>query len=237
MPAPVNKRDRWLAAGLLLATLALAYGVLVHPWWTVPLREVNARIESLRERELRLRMQLRQAPDVQQRLEQARALYSRTPGFLPERNAELATAALVQRLETVVAQASPGKRSCEISNRSPLQETTREEYPRVTVQVRLRCGTPELASVLHALEGGTPRLFVGNLNVLGQRVFFNPGEGNAQGGLDISFDLYGYLQPAAGTASGVSPSATPAPDANRSGANRSEANRSEANRSEANRAP
>ncbi len=197
MLTPVSKRDRWLALGLLLAALALAYGVLIHPWWTVPMQEVNARIESSRERELRVRMQLQQAPQVQQRLAQARAQLARAPGFLPERSAELATAALVQRLETVVAQASPGKRSCDITNRSPLQETTREPYAKVSVQVRLRCGTPELANVLHALEGGTPRLFVGNLNVLGQRVFFNPGEGSAQGGLDISFDLSGYLLPTA----------------------------------------
>jgi general secretion pathway protein M len=202
--APVSKRDRWLAAGLLLAALALVYGVLVHPWWTVPIQEVNEHIDSARERELRLRMQLKQAPMVQQRLAQARAQLSRTPGFLPERGAELATAALVQRLETVVAQASPGKRSCEISSRSPLQEATRERYAKVTVQVRLRCGTPELAAVLQALEGGTPRLFVGNLNVLGQRGLFNPGQSSAQGGLDISFDLYGYLHPAAaGATSGA----------------------------------
>src|SRR5262245_8025236 len=172
------------------------------------MRELNARIESSGERELRVRRQLKQAPQVQQRLQQARAQLSRTPGFLPERSAELATAALVQRLETVVAQASPGKRSCEITNRSPLQETTREAYAKVSVQVRLRCGTPELASVLHALEGGTPRLFVGNLNVLAQRVLFNPGEGGTtQGGLDVSFDLYGYLQPAV---AGAQPRQAPA---------------------------
>ena len=203
MQAPVSKRDRWLALGLLLGVVLLAYVVLVHPWWTVPMQEANAQIDSARERELVLRMQVKQAPQISQRLAQARAQLSRTPGFLPERSAELATASLVQRLETVVAQASPGKRSCEISNRSPLQETSRDTYPKVTVQVRLRCGTPELASVLHALEGGTPRLFVGNLSVLGQRVYFNPGEGSAQGGLDISFDLYGYLQPSAGTAGGA----------------------------------
>jgi general secretion pathway protein M len=195
--APVSNRDRWLALGLLLGAVLLVYAVLVHPWWTVPMQEADAKIESARERELRLRMQLKQAPQVRQRLEQARAQLARTPGFLTERSSELATAALVQRLETVVAQASPGKRSCEISNRSPLQETGREKYEKVTVQVRLRCGTPELASVLHALEGGTPRMFVNNLNVLGQRVFFNPGEGSTQGGLDISFDLSGYLQPSA----------------------------------------
>jgi general secretion pathway protein M len=193
----VSNRDRWLALGLLVAALALAYMVLVHPWFTVPLSEVQDRIDTARERELRLRMQIKQAPIVQRRLQQVRADLARTPGFLPESSPELATASLVQRLETVVSQASPGRRACEISNRSPLQEPTREKYARVTVQVRLRCGTPELANVLHALEGGAPRLFVGNLNVLGQRVFFNPGQSGMQGGLDVSFDLYGYLQPSA----------------------------------------
>lgn len=197
MQAPVSNRDRWLALGLLLGALLAAYVVFLHPWWTVPMQEADAQIESAQERELRLRMQVKQAPQVRQRLEQARAQLSRTPGFLSERSAELATASLVQRLETVVAQASPGNRSCEISNRSPLQETSREKYQKVTVQVRLRCGTPELASVLHALEGGTPRLFVNNLNVLGQRVFFAAGEGSQQGGLDVSFDLAGYLEPSA----------------------------------------
>ncbi|WP_457095401.1 type II secretion system protein GspM [Lysobacter sp. P5_B9] len=192
---PVNDRDRWLALGLLAAALALAYAVLIHPWFTVPMREVDDRIEGARERELRLRMQMKQAPQVQQRLQQARTQLARTPGFLPERSPELATAALVQRLEAVVSQASPGRRACEITNRSPLQEPSREKYARVTVQVRLRCGTPELASVLHSLEGGSPRVFVNNLNVLGQRVFFNPGQNGMQGGLDISFDLYGYLPP------------------------------------------
>ncbi|MDR7097693.1 general secretion pathway protein M [Lysobacter niabensis] len=194
---PVNDRDRWLALGLLAAALALAYAVLIHPWFTVPMREVDNRIEGARERELRLRMQMKQAPQVQQRLQQARTQLARTPGFLPERSPELATAALVQRLEAVVSQASPGRRACEITNRSPLQEPSREKYARVTVQVRLRCGTPELASVLHSLEGGSPRVFVNNLNVLGQRVFFNPGQSGMQGGLDVSFDLYGYLPPGA----------------------------------------
>ena len=210
MPAPmsnvpVSNRDRWLALGLLAAALALAYAVLIHPWFTVPMREVDSRIDTARERELRLRMQIKQAPVVQRRLQQARVELARTPGFLPERSPELATAALVQRLETVVSQASPGRRACEITNRSPLQEPSREKYARVTVQVRLRCGTPELANVLHSLEGGTPRLFVGNLNVLGQRVFFNPGQAGMQGGLDVSFDLYGYLPPSASPAAAQRP--------------------------------
>ena len=198
--APAD-RDRWLALGLLLAALALAYAVLIHPWWTVPIREANARIESLQERELRQRMQLAQAPLVQERLNRVRQELAGRPGFLQEASAELATVGLVQRLETAVAQASPGNRSCAITNRSPVADATRERYARVVVQVRLRCGTPELAAVLHSLESGTPRLFVGNLNVLAQRHFFGAGgEPSGEGGLDVSFDLYGYLRPGADAA-------------------------------------
>lgn len=196
-PVPIADRDRWLALGLLLAVLVLAYAVLIHPWWTVPMGAANASIEALQQRELRQRMQLQQAPQVAERLQQVRRQLAGTPGFIVEPNAELATASLIQRLETAVAQASPGNRSCAIINRSPLQSDSRERYVRVVVQVRLRCGTPELAAVLHSLESGEPRLFVGNLNVLANRMYFAPGTQAPAGGggLDVSFDLYGYLSP------------------------------------------
>ncbi|WP_369976950.1 type II secretion system protein GspM [Xanthomonas bundabergensis] len=194
MPVQVDKRDRWLALGLLLAVLALAYLLLVHPWLTVPMREVDAQIEELRQRELRVRMQLQQAPQVAQRLQQAQRDLATRPGFLRETSAELASAGLVQRLESAVVAASPGNRSCAISNRSPLAaDNRRDRFTRVAVQVRLRCGTPELAAVLHALESGSPALFVDNLNVMAQRYQLSPGEsGN---GLDVAFELAGYLRP------------------------------------------
>ena len=194
MPLAVTDRDRWLALALLFAALLLGYAVLVHPWWTVPMQEVGARVDELRERELRIRTQLQQAPQVQRELAAALAQQAQRPGFLPEATVELATAGLVQRLETVVRQASPGNRSCAIANQSPLAVAGREIYPRVVVQVRLNCGAPELASVLHQLESGSPRLFVENLNVLAQRYAFQASESGA-GGLDVNFDLYGYLKP------------------------------------------
>jgi len=208
----VTDRERWLALALLVAALLLAYGVLIHPWWTVPMRAVDADIERLQERHARLAAAVAQAPAVRNRLQEAQQRLAVRPGFLPEPTAELAMAGLVQRLETVVAQASPGNRSCQISNRSPLQGEGRETYTRVAVQVRLRCGTPELAAVLHALEAGTPRLFVENLNVLAQRFFMQdggmPGSGANNGGVDVSFDLVGYLRPA-GTAAPGTPAALP----------------------------
>ncbi|MEL1266136.1 type II secretion system protein GspM [Pseudoxanthomonas putridarboris] len=190
----MTDRDRWLALAVLGLALLLGYGVLVHPWWTAPMLAVNGRVAELRDRELRIRTQLQQAPQVERELEAALVQQAQRPGFLPEATVELATAGLVQRLEAIVKQASPGNRSCAIANQSPLAMPGREQFARVVVQVRLRCGAPELASVLHQIESGSPRLFVDNLNVLAQRYAFQASE-SGTGGLDVNFDLYGYLKP------------------------------------------
>ena len=195
----IPDRDRWLALAILAGVLAVAYLVLLHPWGTAPMLEVGSRIDALQQRDLRVRMELAQAPRVQERLAEVQELADRVPGFMEERSTELATAALIARLETAVLDASPGNRSCAIRNRSPMTESRqRGRFPRAVVQVRLHCGNPELAAVLHSLEGGSPRLFVDNLNVLAPRqVFGRRAGGGAQGaGLDITFDLYGYLRPA-----------------------------------------
>ena len=91
------------ALARLVALAFVAYLVLLHPWWTAPMAEANARIDTLQQRELRARMQLQQAPEVARRLAQAQEMEARSPAFLPEATAELATAGLVQRLEQVVA--------------------------------------------------------------------------------------------------------------------------------------
>jgi len=198
MSAVRAERERWLALGLLLLVLAVAYALLVHPWWTVPMREADQRIEQLRQRELRMRIQLQQAPEVQRRLAAIRAPGAGRSGFIAEPSAELATAGLVKRLEAVVAEASPGNRSCAIQNRSPLPaEAAQERFRRVTVNVRLLCGTPQLAQVLHALESGSPRLFVDNLEMLSQRYSFLGQNGGNSSGLIVTFDLSGYLLPQA----------------------------------------
>jgi len=204
---PIAERDRWLALGLLLLALALVYLVLIHPWWTVPMLAEGERIQALQARELRARMQLQQAPQIRQALTRARQQHTRSAGFLPEASAELATASLIKRLETVVTQASPGNRACAINNRSPLSEPGNGRYTRVAVQVRLRCGVPETAAVLYALESGSPRLFVDNLNILARTHFAVAEQQGRAGGVDVNFDLYGYLRPRPGRAT-VQPNAS-----------------------------
>ena len=199
MPLPRADRDRWLALGLLLAALGVAYLLLVHPWFTEPLREADARIADLQSRDARVQALLRQAPKIQQRLQELDVSGS-AAGFLLEPTSELATASLIQQLERVVLEVTPGNRGCAITNRAPLSgEPPPGRYRRVTVQVRLRCGNAETLAVLHALESAKPYLFVDVVNLAAQRYFAIPGNNLPQeGGLDVSFDLYGYLRPAPG---------------------------------------
>ena len=76
------------------------------------------------------------------------------------------------------------------------------------MQVRLRCGVAELATVLHSLETGSPRLFVDNLNLIAQRFQQSPNESGL--GLDVSFELAGYLLPgAAADGAAAAPAAEP----------------------------
>lgn len=192
-----SDRDRWLALALLLGVLAVAYLLLVHPWFTAPLREADARISDLRERDARVRGLLDQRALIRQRLATLDARGA-VDGFLAEPTAELATAALIQRLERVIEEVTPGSRGCAITNRAPMSgEPEAGRYRQVAVTVRLRCGNAETLAVFHALESNRPFLFVDAVSITAQRYFAIPGNVLPQeGGLDVSFNLYGYLRPA-----------------------------------------
>jgi general secretion pathway protein M len=190
------ERLKWLGGALL--ALVLAYGVLLHWWWTAPMLAMGDEIATLRDQELALREEIAQRPVLERELARVREFELGNPGFLPETNRQLATAALVQRLEAVLVEASPRPGRCQITARTPTESRVDEPFVRATVQVRLRCGMAELGAVLHALESGSPQLFVDNLDLLSRRSYLAAGpEG---GGIDVSFDLYGYLKTPAGGA-------------------------------------
>ena len=181
-------------AGLAVAA-ALVYLVALHWWFTVPMLRMGDEIAALRMEELTLRMEIAQKPQLEAELARVRAFEAGNPGFLQETNRQLATASLVQRLEAVVQGASPNPAACQITARTPSEASTDEPFVRATVRVGMRCAMPELGAVLHALESGSPQLFVDNLDILSRRSYL--GTGQEGGLLDVSFDLYGYLKTAA----------------------------------------
>ena len=197
-----SARDRWLALALLRVVSGLLW-LLLWPLFGQPLQQANAELAELQTRDARLRSVLGQKTLVEQRLA-ALAARGGGSGFLSEPTAELATAGLIQQLEQVVSEASPGSRGCALVNRTPLgDEAQNGRYRRVTVQVRLRCGNAETLAVLHALQSARPYLFIDGLAITAQRYFAVPGSGQPQeGGLDVNFNLYGYLRPGPGGARG-----------------------------------
>lgn len=186
---PSADRARWLLAGLALAVLA--YFVLVHWWFTAPMMAMGGEIARLRDEQLALRMEIAQRPALEAELQRVRAFEAGNTAYLPEANRQLATAALVQRLEAVVSQASQQSSRCQITARTPTEGRSDEPFVRATVQVRLRCGMPELAAVLHELESGSPQLFVDNLDLLSRASYL--GAAQESGAVDVNFNLYGYL--------------------------------------------
>ena len=195
--------NRWYALLLLLGVLGLLYLLILQPLFATPLAEVEAKVSDLQARNARLRSLLLLRPQIERRLADLDAQGGGS--FLPQPSAELATAALVQQLEQVVSESSPGGRGCAIVNREPLadERAVQERYKRVTVQVRLRCGNAETLKVLHVLESARPYVFVDELQITAQRYFAVPGSDQPQeGGLDVSFNLYGYVLPTRGGARG-----------------------------------
>lgn len=186
--------ERPVRLALFAAVLVLGYFLLLHWWFTAPMLAMGEQIEQLQQEELALRMEIAQRPQLEAELQRVSELGQGDTGFLPEANRQLATAALVQRLESVVNDAAGGSGQCSITARTPTDNQGRDPFVRATVQVRLRCGMRELAAVLHQLEGGNPQLFVDNLDLLSRRSYLGANEG---GGMDVSFDLYGYLAQAA----------------------------------------
>lgn len=182
----------WLGVAMLLG-----YAVLVHWWWTAPMLALGDEIAEVRDEELGLRMEGAQIPLLEARLAEVRAAEAANPGFLAEPNKDLAIAALVQRLEAEVRRVAPNPLACEISARTPLEAQSSDPYPRVTMQVRLRCDPAMLGALLHGLESGSPQLFLDNVAFNSTAGFFGAGQAVADSRVDAVFDLYGYLRPSA----------------------------------------
>lgn len=192
------ERARIKALGLLALAIGLVYLLGVHWWWTAPMRTMGQQMERLRDQELRMRMIAKQRPQIEQRLAEVRKLEASNPGFLPENSVELASAGLAQRVDSLIAIASPDKTACTITQRTPTPSATQEAYQRVVVQVRMLCGMGEFSAFLHEVESGRPQLFVDELNIISRHNFVQEGQPADNGALDISFNLYGYLRPDGG---------------------------------------
>jgi general secretion pathway protein M len=183
-----------LAVALLLIALLGSYLLFVHWWFTSPLMLARAELIELREQESDFRHSALQRPAIEQRLAEVREFEAANPGFLPEDNFDLAASALIQRLRTQVDGLGAGT-DCQLVSTTPVRSREEEPFVRVGIQVRMRCETERLLPALHALESGSPQLFIGDFGVFTRRVSASIAAMAAQrGAVDVNFELYGYLR-------------------------------------------
>ena len=191
----LNARDSRLAAiGLLLLVLVLGYFVLLHWWFVAPLQQMNSEMSDLRDTQSRYAAALAEKPALQQRIAALGVGQAASHAFLAADNTNAAAADLMQRVVDVVAANTKGG-SCTVSQKMPLPNpptTAGEPYQKAAVSISLSCDIEPLAAVLHALEQGTPYLFVDDLSV-----YRNPvaAQQNSAAPLEVQFTLSGYVRP------------------------------------------
>jgi general secretion pathway protein M len=208
--AALKPRDsRLLALGLALLALLLAYFVLLHWWFVAPLQQVRSDMADLRDTQSRYAATIAEKPALLKRIAALGAGQAASNALIAADDPNTATADLMQRVVDV-AGGNTADGHCAVSQKMPLPgvpATAGEPYRKAAVSISLSCDIEPLSVVLHALEQGTPYLFIDDLSI-----YRNPvaAQQNHAAPLEVQFTLSGYLRSARpATASGPSQAGSP----------------------------
>ena len=181
-------RGKMLALGVLLIALLLFFFLIVEPYISL--------LNTSEERAEASAFQLKQAHKVISKkefyiseIERLEDLYSEQTVYLKSTKKALATAEIQQILKRI----SSNSKAELLSSQAISSES--DEDNRVSLSVRVKADIFSLQKLLHALESGTPNLFVGQIQINrgGRAIFrFNNNESNNQG-LDVRLQVYGYV--------------------------------------------
>jgi general secretion pathway protein M len=185
----------------LLFFVGVAVYMLGFRWAFVAHDEISREMAELSETSFRFRQLAGQREQLEQRLADIRAFESQNTYFLPESSFDLAAAGLSTKLKQVITDHAQKPDRCQVLSSQNNRIQNNDPYQRVTVQIRMRCEMEDFARVLHALENGTPLLFVDELNIYQQPVFDMNMQQN-MGSLDATFNLSGYIRQPTGSAAG-----------------------------------
>lgn len=192
IPESGNSR---LTAVLLLAILAIVVYLLFFHWFFLRHVEYSGELASLKDQLGRFQTVAAQREFMENRLREIREGREDSNLFLAEQDFNEAAAAMSDRLSRMVS--TEAEDSCQIVSRQPVRPRAQERYERVTVNVRMRCGSDDLLKILYRLESAIPMVMVDDLNVLRPRARRRRGQGGeteVADMLDIRFNMSGYLK-------------------------------------------
>jgi len=190
------RESRIAAIVLLVLALLLAYVLLLHWWFVAPLEQIRSEMSQLRDTHSRYAAAVAEKPALQRRLAALGAGQAASDAFLAAADPNNAAADLMQQVVDVVGR-NTGRGRCTVSQKMPLPTppaSANEPYRKAAVSISLSCDIEPLAAVLHALEQGTPYLFVDDLSVYRNPVAAQRDQGAP---LEVQFTLSGYVRPSA----------------------------------------
>ncbi|HMB77557.1 MAG TPA: type II secretion system protein GspM [Kiloniellaceae bacterium] len=181
--------SRPLALGILALLLALVGLFVVMPLvgsysdGSASLAENRALIE-------RYRQQTARETALEDKLAALSDLQLRSGFYLSGETEAVAAAALQDRFRALAAQSG-----AEVKSIQSLPPKTEEGLSRVGVRVALAADSESFYRLLHDLEGGSPYIFVENLELQLQRKSGGLGKIDETGKLSLRLDLFGFRQP------------------------------------------
>lgn len=190
---PDQRNSKTTALMLLAIALILVY-LLVFHWFVLRHAEYAEEIDDLRSQLVRFQTVALQRESLQAQLSQIRNSQSDEGLFFVYPSFDEAAAALSGNIGDMVR--TQAEDSCQIVSRQPVRPRVQERFEKVTVNVRMRCDAEDFLKVLYGMETGMPLMLVDDLNVIRPRTSrrSRAQQVQAQGALDIRFNVSGYLK-------------------------------------------
>ena len=190
---PDQRNSKTTAIMLLVIALLLVY-LLVFHWFILRHGEYAEEIGDLRTQLNRFQTVASQREALQTRLALIRSSQKDADLFLEDPEFDEAAAAMSGRIGEMVR--NQADEACQIVSRQPVRPRVQERFQKVTVNVRMRCDANDFLQVLYQMETGTPLMLVDDLNIIRPRTRRRTrnAQPEAQGALDIRFNVSGYLK-------------------------------------------
>ena len=189
-----DQRNAKTTAILLLAIVLLLVYLLIFHWFVLRHREYAAEVGDLRTQLNRFQTVASQRESLQARLSQLRNSQNDAELFLDYPEFDEAAAAMSGSVGDMVDMQADD--SCQIVSRQPVRPRVQERFQKVTVNVRMRCDAEDFLKILYGMETGMPLMLVDGLNIIRPRTRRRTrgAQPQAQGALDIRFNVSGYLK-------------------------------------------
>ena len=190
---PDQRNSKTTALMLLAIALLLVY-LLVFHWFVLRHVDYTEEIGDLRSQLVRFQSVASQRESLQTQLGQIRSSQNDEGLFFVYPSFDEAAAALSGNIGDMVR--TQADDSCQIVSRQPVRPRVQERFEKVTVNVRMRCDAEDFLKVLYGMETGMPLMLVDDLNVIRPRTSRRTRnkQAQAQGALDIRFNVSGYLK-------------------------------------------